>query len=156
MKLTTNPTQIQIARGVILGKQMHAESIYKDMRYDADKVMRLALGALNAENRYVLIIAHSDDDPNDVVGFMFGSVGPHFFSDELVAKDYALFVKKDKRGGIAAMRLLKKFEQLAKEKGAGFSMLAAATGVEPERTLELFERLDYQRIGGICVKQLRT
>lgn len=156
MKILTNPSFRQIANGVLLGKQMHEESVYRVMQYDSEKVMTLAVRALDATDEGLLVIAVSDDDENDVIGFMFGSVSEAYFSHDRIARDYAMFVKNDKRGGIAAVRMLKAYESLAAKKGAVLSFLGTTTGVDAQRTLDLYNRLGYQQIGGVSIKQLRT
>ena len=62
-------------------------------------------------------------------GGMVGAASEHWACDALVAFDIALFVLPDRRGGIAAARLLKAFAAWCKEQGAVIATAGISTQV---------------------------
>jgi len=153
-KIVTSPTSEQLVRAVTLAEEMHKESIYRVMGFNKLKVMRLALMANDPKNDFILVLAVDDNNPLDIIGFTLGSIGPHYFSDDIIARDYALFVRADARGMMAARRMVKEYERIAKQKGAKLSILGAVTGVNPERKLGFFQAIGYEHIGNVCSKTL--
>jgi len=82
---------------------------------------------------------------NDEAGYILrndhGCIGclfyPHYFTGELTAQE--LFWWADKDG----LKLLKAFENLAKEKGAKSIAMITLHGLNPERVGGLYERMGY-------------
>ena len=81
-----------------------------------------------------------------------GLISSYYFGKDLVANDCLLFVDKSKRGGVAAIRLIKRFQQWAFEKGASEVRPATSTGVQTEDTKKLYEALGYDTVGYVFRK----
>lgn len=128
-----------------LGKRMAAESPrFCRLAYDEAKVYALLLNALT-DQRYFLVAAEQDD--GEVIGGFLGFMAPHWFSSDEVAQDLVLFVRPDRRGGIAAARLVKAFAEWATHRGAKQINLGISTGVKVEQTAELYRALGLKQFG---------
>ena len=79
-----------------------------------------------------------------IVGFIAGVVVEQFLSHDTFACDIGVFVLPEFRGGSYFLRLVKTFENWAKEKGAQEIQLGVSTGVHPEQTVRMYERLGYK------------
>jgi GNAT superfamily N-acetyltransferase len=126
-----------------LGQVMHAESAYSPYDYNPAKVAELAETLIDAEHGIALVA----EDEGVIQGAFLGVVYPHWFGDDLVSTDYALFMHPDCRGGTQAYRLIKRYIVEARAKGAKQIMLANSTGVVPSRVAALFESLGFHRLG---------
>ena len=81
-----------------------------------------------------------DDDVNGVI---IGYATEYFFSHEMMAGDISFYIKPEKRGGILAARLIKAFTDWAHSMGAKRPMVGVSTGISPEMTGKLYERMGY-------------
>lgn len=89
-----------------------------------------------------------------VAGGLYGIVTQPYWTHELVACDRAWFVTLGRRGGLAALRLLRDFEAWAKALGARYSMPGQTTGVRMDETRRLFENCGYSVRGFNFMKEL--
>ncbi len=118
--------------------------------------------------------AYADDDPvyvrgnlepllerNAIVGmiepdkgFMIGAIFNPWYSKQLQAVEQLLYVHPAHRGGMLAVRLIKAFEALARDRGAAWIDVGATSGMEEERTRDLYVRLGYEPKGQSLRKKL--
>ena len=135
-----------------LGKQMHAESSYSHLDFDEDKVTDMGdIWLMNPEIYFCKIAENLD---KEIFGMYVGLISSYYFGKDLVANDLLMFVAPDKRGGIAAAKLIKEFEQWAKANGAAEVRPASSTGVKTEETMRLYEALGYKTVGHTFNKRL--
>lgn len=133
-----------LAELVELGRQMHAESPrFSKLGFDTFKVHALLATAMN-DPRYFLMVADND---GELVGGLAGFMAPHWFSQDEVAQDLALFVNPDRRGGMAAVRLVKEFVTWAESKSAKLIGLGISTGVLVEETAQLYRTIGLKQFG---------
>jgi len=129
---------------VALGRGMHAEApALRHARYDADKVA----AALKHSIAQGCTFVHEQEGELD--GAFVGIVIERWFSSDRMAADLALFVRRDRRGGLIAYRLLDAFLTWCDEQGIDDRQLAVSTGVAPAATGELYKRLGFEPIGGL-------
>lgn len=83
---------------------------------------------------------------DDFRGFMLGAVCSYWYSRRKDAHEQLLWINAEARGGMLAPRLIKRFEQKARELGAVHVYAGASTGMSEERTIQLYERLGYTRL----------
>jgi GNAT superfamily N-acetyltransferase len=119
---------------------MHKESIFRDDPWSDDKVRKL----FEHPQAFAMGVLSSD---GELVAIFLGFVAPQFFGDGLGAKDLAMYVKPEHRGGMHFVRLVRAFERWAKLRGARVCTLGQSTGVAMDRTRKLFERLGYITTG---------
>ncbi|WP_407084802.1 GNAT family N-acetyltransferase [Pluralibacter gergoviae] len=127
-----------------LATRMYLESRYsQNSPFDADKCAELARSLIDAAAGCVLV-AERD---GQVIGWLAGGIGEQFFSRQLMAFEYGLFVAPEHRGGSAGPRLAKAFIAWAKTHGAVLINMGITTGVHAERTGQLYSRLGLQQSG---------
>ena len=137
-------TAQDIAACVYLGSIMHAESSYACIAYNQIKVAHLLRTCVDDENHFAAVAGKERID-----GFIAGYVTPYFFSDELIAQDFGVFVRPDARGARIGASLVKKFRDWAFAKGCLEVCLGITTGVATERTTQFYESLGFERAGNI-------
>lgn len=128
-----------------LGKRMHAESPrFSRLTYNAGKVYSMLTTALH-DPRYFLHVAEQDN--GELAGGFAGIAMPHWCSDDEVACDLALFVEPGRRGGMAAVRLIKAFVAWAENRSAKQINLGISTGVHTEETAQLYRAIGLKQFG---------
>lgn len=138
-------THADLPRLLELGAQMHAESRYRVLAFSAARAERTLQMLLDSPNGFLWVAA----DGGAVTGGLAAMSVPHWASDDEVATDLALFVAPDARGGLTAARLVTRYREWARERGAVIVDMGVSTGVHPEQTARLLERLGARRIGFI-------
>jgi GNAT superfamily N-acetyltransferase len=138
-----------IAAMVALGQIMHAESRYSFMAYDGEKVAS-TLKTLMQTGGFVRV--HERD--GEIDGGMVGYMAEAWFSRARVAAELALFMRPDKRGGVAAWYLLSEFSAWAENQGAQEITLAITTGVKVEETGRMYQRLGFEQVGGVFKRRM--
>lgn len=137
MSIRTATTE-DVPRLVELGSALHAESprwsrIPFNPSRAAETLMNLILG-----DNGVVFVAERD---GVVVGGIAGAIQQHWACDALVAHEASFFMEADHRGGFAACRLICALRAWAEIKGAAWLYVGTSTGVDPEMTARLYERL---------------
>jgi GNAT superfamily N-acetyltransferase len=127
-----------------LGRRMHQESPrFNRLSFNDEKVRNLLMMATVSPN-YCMLVADND---GEMVGGFAGFIAAHWFSDDLVASDLALFVQPGRRGGLAGARLVKEFIAWAKERGPKQINLGISTGVSVEETAQLYSAIGLKQFG---------
>lgn len=130
-----------------LGAAMHAESPrFSRLHFSAVR-LEATLRALMDSPRGFVMVASADS--GWLVGGMVAVAAPHWASDDLIATDLALFIAPAARGGLLPARLLSRYVQWARQLGAQIIQAGVTTGIEPETTARLYERMGLTRCGVI-------
>lgn len=145
------PTLSDAEQGIILGRVMHAESVYKKLPYDDVKIRKLVAGALASDDCFVRVAY--DGTQKKIIGFMLGYVSEYFFCTDKIAQDMALFVEPNARGQSAGLQLIKAFEEWAKTKKVKEVCFGITTGVDIPRTAQLYLIMGYQIVGLVHKKE---
>ena len=124
-----------LPRLVEMGEAMHAESRYRALRFDSDKV-RALLG--NLMQTGFLMVAERD---GRVIGGFAGMAAPHWFSGDKIASDLALFIEPESRGRLDVVRLINAFMEWARAQGVVAIDIGVNTGVHTNQTGRLYEKL---------------
>lgn len=123
-----------------LGELMHHESVYRHNDWDEKKLWALWNQHVQDPGVFCLLVAENE---GEIIGAFVGFKFPHFFGNDICSSDLILFVKEEHRGGTAAPRLIKAYEKWARENGVKEIQIGVSTGVHPERTAKLFEKLGF-------------
>ncbi|MEK9810941.1 MAG: GNAT family N-acetyltransferase [Candidatus Nanopelagicales bacterium] len=96
-----------------------------------------------------LVLVHERDGTID--GGFAGLLVERWYSTDRLFTDLALFVAPTARGGLAAARLVRAAIAWCRAHGlaAGDIQFGISTGVHAEQTGALYERLGFERIGGL-------
>ena len=139
--------ELDLPRLMELGRAMHAEApTFRGLDFDAAKVEATLRHAMNQG----LVLVHVDDEGRIDGGFV-GVIVERWFSRSELFTDLALFVEPTRRGGFTACRLLRRVVAWCKERGLKPEdvQLGVSTGVHAEETGRLFEKLGFERFGGL-------
>lgn len=121
-----------------IAEAMHKESPrYSKLAFSHAKVLQLYINLINSD-ACLLLIAERD---GEILGGVAGFVSPHWFSDDLVANEYGVFILPDHRGGMTAVRLVRGYIDWAKSKGAQMIQMGISTGVHVEETEALYQAI---------------
>jgi len=145
-----------------LGSAMHAESVYAGCEFDLVKLAQLAdvilRGApIGAPEGLACFVAESDhpDHHGQLVGMFVATCQPMWFGNDRIAGDLAFYVTPARRGGAAALLLVKQFEAWARGPAeARWLAPGISTRVDVERTREFFHRLGYRPWGERFLKEI--
>lgn len=129
---------LDVGKIVALGALLHAESNFKHASYSIEKTTKFVEFSILSEYHLVIVV----EEDAVVVGYLIAFVGPHFFSDELVAFDMSFFIHPDSRNFRYASRCVRNYRDWAAARGAKGVMLSQATGSDMERVKLLYQRLD--------------
>lgn len=138
-----------IPRIIELGTILHATSSYSSMAFCPDKVAGFM--AFLIDGGGVVFVA---EVYGVVVGGMAGGVTDQWFSNDLIAYDYSIFVEPGRRNGIIAMRLIRAFEEWARIMGAKQLHMGIGTSVNVEGTTRLYQSLGLNHYGPLLMKEL--
>lgn len=136
---------------IILGEKMWQESSYSHLDYDHEVLVDMSEIWIADPEWHYASVAEKD---GYIFGMYVGSITQYYFGKDLVAVDQLLFIDPSKRGGIAAMRLIKDFEQWARSRGAKEVRPAVSTGVNIDQTKKLYESLGFETVGYTFKKEL--
>ena len=138
-----------VSRLIELGTLLHATTSYSTMNFCPDKSATFLHELINGQG--VVFVA---EVRGEVVGGMAGAVTDQWFSNDLIAYDYSLFVEPSKRNGVIAVRLIQTFKEWAKLKGAKQIYMGIGTGVSVEGTARLYESQGLRNIGPLLMMEI--
>ncbi len=128
---------------VALAEAMHGETSYRSQRFDWPTVVEL-FHQLIIIPEGCLFVAEQDDE---LVGFLAGGIGKNYFGPDLFAFEYGVYLKPGYRRGMAGARLAQTFLDWADSKGVPNKHMAVSTGIETERTGQLYQHLGAREAG---------
>ncbi len=95
------------------------------------------------------------DEEGKIIGGILGRLsGSIFDEEEIRAICVAWFVKKENRGGKAAIRLLRAFEHWAEGMGATKIITSSLQSNQPEFMDKLYTKLDYKKLESLFVRSI--
>lgn len=140
-----------------LGGLMHEES---DMRV-------LDLSPSKIADTCYEIIASQHNEPgttpmfgvvaiqkNSVIGMMGGYVASPCYSDDVVAWDILTYVHPAFRGSMAFIGMAKAYAKWARTTAAKLIFLSTSSGINPEKTVDIFKRLGFKPQGGVFLLEV--
>lgn len=152
MSIRYEPFSVEnIADIVVLGMELHEESVARDIPFDIEFTAQSAYEQIIRNDMGFGLLAMEGDIP---VGMVVGKLAQYEFAPVLLGYNHVWYVKPEKRGSPVAFRLLKAFEDWAREKGAAHIHLGLAAGILPERTGRMLEKTGYGFLGGNFAKVL--
>ncbi|MDE3022485.1 MAG: GNAT family N-acetyltransferase [Pseudomonadota bacterium] len=144
---------VEAAREVLaLGKVLHAESRYASTPYNEESIWKLLDLSLVMPHKF--FCAYSRDKDGALNGFFLGQIATEYFTNRPIANDLGMYVSPERRGSPIFFKMLKAFEQWAKDNKAVKSVLYHSTGINTEQSKEMFPRLGYTHYGHIFDKEL--
>ncbi|UZD96270.1 GNAT family N-acetyltransferase [Pseudomonas corrugata] len=138
-----------VPRLIELGTLLHATTSYSTMSFCPDKSAAFLHELINGQG--VVFVAEVN---GEVVGGMAGAVTDQWFSNDLIAYDYSIFVEPSRRNGVIAVRLIQTFKEWARIKGAKQIYMGIGTGVSVEGTTRLYESQGLRNIGPLLMMEI--
>lgn len=88
-------------------------------------------------------------------GFIICSIAPSFLTPSLMqCSEIAWYVEKEYRGGSTAIKLMKKYEQLAVSKNCDLITMVALEQLDPIRTGNIYKKLGYKSLEHHYIKEI--
>lgn len=130
---------------LMLARIMHQESqTYRQFPFD-DAVFRgWLIAAVNEPKRFFCGVAEQD---NEIVGAMLGVSMNMLFSSSKMASELGLFVRPAYRGGRAGLKLVRAFEEWARNNGCSLITVGVSAGITDERAVKFYEKLGFEKHG---------
>jgi GNAT superfamily N-acetyltransferase len=136
---------------VELASRMHALTRFKSFPFSAQRTTNSIVALIQHDKgKYAVFVAENSE--GKVVGALIGVMEQHIFSESYVASIMHIDVLPEARMGGYGVRLIKAFEQWARNRNA----FEICFGVNSGSDLELqtmIERLGYKFVGGNFVMQ---
>ena len=130
---------------IALGSRMRAESIEPFPPVEPARVRKQLDIAVAMPG--VFLVALAEDDDGSPVGMVTAVAGDWAFSSQLRSVSDLLFVLPERRGLVAAKRLVQRFLDWSDDLGAKTAIIGVSTGVSPERTGRFLELMGFQPMG---------
>ena len=125
---------------------MAKESEYSTDGYDFDKVEDL-FDRVVAEPRFYGVVSVGGN--GEIRGMFVGVLNEHFFSANTIATDLFLYVKPEHRGSRDGYALIKGYLAWCEEINADVVKMGITTGINEEKTAELYKKLGFSYSGSI-------
>lgn len=134
-------TTEDLPRMLDLGELMHAESPrWSRLKWNRDKAGQYLQKLIDGAG--IIYLAERD---GVVLGGIAGTLTAHWASDDLLADEVVFFLAPAARGNMLAARLVCALRSWAELRGAKWLQAGTSTGVEPERTAQLYESMGFVR-----------
>lgn len=130
--------------------RLHAESSFSEALFDK------AHCTVNVEqwiNHDAYYAQGAFDSNKNIFAVYAGYITQYYFSKDLVAHDFLMYVEPERRGGYTIVRLVKNFESWAKSMGAKEIRPGTSTGIKSEMSKKLYEALGYKFTGHNFMKR---
>lgn len=139
-----------VPRLIELGTLLHSTTSYSTMNFCPVKSAAFLHELINGQQGVVF----AAEIRGEVAGGLVAGVVDQWFSNDLIAYDYTLFIDPAKRHGITAIRLIQAFKEWAKIKGAKQIYMGIGTGVSVKGTTELYESQGFRNIGPLLMMEI--
>lgn len=119
--------------------------VYRVMPIDDRKLADYIAKVIRSSDHAVLL----HESPAGIDGIYIGMLVQQFFTFEITAMDILFYVRPERRGSRAAVRLFRAFKAWAKSSGAKAIQVGTMTGIDPARTAKFYRGMGLNEIGGI-------
>lgn len=135
-------TQEDVPLILDLGEQLHRESPrWSRIPFVRERAETMIRGLIAIDDG-VVFVAEVD---GQVVGGIAGVIEQHWASTARVAHEVSFFMDREHRGGFSACRLICALRAWGEIRGAAWLHVGTSTGVDPEMTARLYEKLGFER-----------
>ncbi len=128
-------------------RQLHLESVFRDVPLDETKLSKFLMQCLDRQNHACVLLHESA--PLQIGGILIGYCEPYWFSPQMGARDLVLYVRPERRGSLIAYRLWSKFKLWATEVGAHVLWMGTASGIAPQLSRKFYLGLGMQEVGSL-------
>lgn len=131
---------------VALGEQVGQETIYSHLSYDKDKAANVIAGAILKQKGWFIKVIVEDDK---IVGGLLCWCGEETFTQDKIARDITIMLKKEHRGKClqALVTMVEEYKKWAEEEGAKLIVLGASSGINTAGASRLFTKMGFKLTG---------
>lgn len=154
MALKVRPVAIgDVEQLVKLVRDMSNESEYYRARgFHEERTRRLVTGFCEWRENHLGYVTQKED--GELVGMIGLLIIDSLTHDFRFATDVGVFIRPEYRGNMASIRMIRAAETLAKMNDVHEIHLGISTGVHPEKTVHMYERLGYKLASYGMIKEL--
>lgn len=136
---------------VLLGEALVNESpSYRLKAFSAEKVNSFLQMVISDPN-YQCLVA---DDNGQLIGYFIGALTYEWYSDEITAFDFSIYILPNKRNGRTAIKFLTAFEQWAKSHNANYFRIGISTAINTNNISKFYQSLGFKADGLVFEKRL--
>jgi L-amino acid N-acyltransferase YncA len=136
---------------VALGQRIHGITRFQTLAYDEARVAQTLHAALTQrKDRYVCFVAVAAD--GQVVGLLLGVLERHIFTHQFTASVMVYAVLPERRTGGHGLRLMKAFEQWARNRQVAEIAFGINSGAEHDAVAAFARKLGFVGVGENLVK----
>jgi GNAT superfamily N-acetyltransferase len=136
---------------VELGREMHKLGIYADYDFDPAKLATWVKSFLVYPERTGFVYVRNDK----IEGAILGYLDRHYFGNDAIAVQSGFFIRPEARGGMAAVRLIKRFHEWAEQFDVSCVVFSTSQSGKDDRWLKFCENLGYNHVGYVFHKKTR-
>ena len=136
---------------VELAKSLHNKSYYNFLTFSEDKIRALIKTTIAMPDGTICYVA---EEHGKIIGFICGYLIMYSSTNDFFTQDLSLYVTPDRRGTVAAKRLIKYLECWAEMKGCKELALSITSDINIKRTGKFYKLLGFSDVGRIYRKQL--
>lgn len=142
--VTKNPEYSDLVIDALLVESRELDGL----AVDREHVRRL----LGAKGPVQCLVAREGEA---LLGTIILSIGPLWYAPKvLVARDLLVWVAPEHRGGSTFIRMIRAMEAWARNVGITKLYLSQSTGIEVDKTAQLYEKLGYSVSGFLSCKRM--
>lgn len=147
-------TYNDVATLVEMGQAMVAESPrYRDKKLNVKILTAFMYGMLDNPHQYCLFVAEKG---SEITGMLGGMICPYFFTlDDFYSCDLFHYVRPERRGSVAFVRLVKAYERWAGENGISPENITLGVSAGIGNIENFYNRLGYNCVGKLYQKDGR-
>jgi GNAT superfamily N-acetyltransferase len=119
--------------------------IYRLMPIDDRKLTDYIAKVIRGSDHAVLL----HEGTSGIDGIYIGMLVQQFFTFEITAMDVLFYVRPERRGSRAAVRLFRAFKTWARSSGAKAIQVGTMNGIAPARTAKFYRGMGLTEIGGV-------
>ena len=117
---------------------------YKRLGVNKEKVVSHFTAIIENEDIGVILLAEQN---GVVLGGFAGGVYSDWMTDSLLTFDYVNYVMPECRGLKIGEKLVAEFVKWSKQRGAKLVQCGTATGITPDKTIEMYKRCGFREQG---------
>lgn len=141
-----NATVNDIPKMIEIGKNLANSTTYKSVNYSEERI----------EATIKILIEHGfcvvAEKNGEVVGSMMGDVYTPWYSNDRMGIDYVLYIEREHRNGLLAVKMIKKFEQWCISMGV--KQIRPGIGTGDKNAIRMYKALGYQSVGEWFLKDV--
>lgn len=130
-----------------LGKQYYNDEYGTlAVSFDSQKTSETVKKWIKGDNNSLLLISRDGD--GEITGFIYGTLGKHFYSHDLGCTMYFMYVAPKYRGGMSAVKLMHAFKRWGVKNNAKAFYFNVASGIRMQETDTFLQKMGFQLTGG--------